>query len=298
MKRSFDRSFGFLPINERGRKPRSTGITEMRGPYYAPVGKRYLEDILETMGAYVDIFKFSGGSFSLMPTQAVKDLIGVCHEHDVMVSTGGFVERVLTHGPGMVDRYLEECREMGFDVVEVSSGFISVPLDDLVGIVDRVRELGMKAKPEIGIQFGAGGASSVEELETEGTLDPSQAIRAARWYLDAGAHLIMVESEGITENVRNWRTDVVAKIVNELGLDKVMFEAADPEVFSWYIKNFGPDVNLFVDHSQVVQLECLRSGIWGTKSTWGRIVTYRNTTRKAAVARPKLIGSADKGGKR
>ena len=98
------------------------------------------------MGAFVDIFKFSGGSFSLMPTQAVKDLIGVCHEHDVMVSTGGFIERVLTYGPGMVDRYLEECREMGFDVVEVSSGFISVPLDDLVGIVDRVRELGMKAK--------------------------------------------------------------------------------------------------------------------------------------------------------
>jgi phosphosulfolactate synthase (CoM biosynthesis protein A) len=298
MERSFDRSFGFLPINERGRKPRSTGITEMRGPYYAPVGKRYLEDIFETMGAYVDIFKFSGGSFSLMPTKAVKDLIDLCHEHDVLVSTGGFIERVLTHGPGMVDRYLEECRETGFDIVEVSDGFISVPLDDLVAIVGKVHELGMKAKPEIGIQFGAGGASSVEELEAEGTIDPSQAIRAARRYLDAGAHLIMVESEGITENVRNWRTDVVAKIVNELGLDKVMFEAADPEVFSWYIKNFGPDVNLFVDHSQVVQLECLRSGIWGTKSTWGRIVTYRKTTGKAAVTRPKLIGSAAKGGKR
>ena len=298
MERSIGRSFEFLPINERGRKPRSTGITEMRGPYYAPVGKRYLEDIFETMGAYVDIFKFSGGSFSLMPAQAVKDLIDLCHEHDVLVSTGGFIERVLTHGPGMVDRYLEECREMGFDIVEVSSGFISVPLDDLVGIVERVHELGMKAKPEIGIQFGAGGASSVEELEAEGTIDPSQAIRAARRYLDAGAHLIMVESEGITENVRSWRTDVVAKIVNELGLGKVMFEAADPEVFSWYIKNFGPDVNLFVDHSQVVQLECLRSGIWGTKSTWGRIVTYRKPAGKAEAARPKLIGQAAKSGKR
>ena len=298
MERSIGRSFEFLPINERGRKPRTTGITEMRGPYYAPVGKRYLEDIFETMGAYVDIFKFSGGSFSLMPAQAVKDLIDLCHEHDVLVSTGGFIERVLTHGPGMVDRYLVECREMEFDIVEVSDGFISVPLDDLVAIVGKVHELGMKAKPEIGIQFGAGGASSVEELEAEGTIDPSQAIRAARRYLDAGAHLIMVESEGITENVRSWRTDVVAEIVNELGLGKVMFEAADPEVFSWYIKNFGPDVNLFVDHSQVVQLECLRSGIWGTKSTWGRIVTYRKPTGKAEAARPKLIGQAAKSGKR
>lgn len=298
MERTTDRCFDFLPINERARKPRKTGITEMRGPYYAPVGKRYLQDILETMGAYVDIFKFSGGSFSLMPMKAVKDLIGTCHEHDVMVSTGGFIERVLTYGPDMVDRYLEECREMEFDVVEVSAGFISVPLDDLLGIVEKIHRLGMKAKPEIGIQFGAGGASPVEELEAEGTLDPSQAIRAARRYLDAGAQMIMVESEGITENVRSWRTDVVAKIAGELGLEKVMFEAADPAVFSWYIKNFGPDVNLFVDHSQVVELEALRSGIWGTKSTWGRIVTCRGKPEEAAAARPKLVEPAAKSGRR
>jgi phosphosulfolactate synthase (CoM biosynthesis protein A) len=54
-----------------------------------------------------------------------------------------------------------------------------------------------------------------------------------------------------------------------------MFEAADPEVFAWYIKTCGPEVNLFVDHSQIVQLEALRSGIWGTKSLWGRVGTYK-----------------------
>jgi phosphosulfolactate synthase (CoM biosynthesis protein A) len=49
----------------------------------------------------------------------------------------------------------------------------------------------------------------------------------------------MIESEGITENVRTWRTDVRAKIISILGLERVMFEAADPEVFTWYIKNYG-----------------------------------------------------------
>ncbi len=85
----------------------------------------------------------------------------------------------------------------------------------------------------------------------------------------------MIDSEGITEQMRQWRTDVVSRIASELGLEHVMFEAADPDVFSWYVRNYGIDVNLFVDHSQIVQLECLRSGLWGTKSTWGRIVTYR-----------------------
>lgn len=90
-----------------------------------------------------------------------------------------------------------------------------------------------------------------------------------------GAWMIMVESEGITENVRSWRTDVVARIIDRLGLERVMFEASDPPVFEWYIKHSGAEVNLFVDHSQIVQLECLRSGIWGTSSLWGRVLTYK-----------------------
>ena len=69
---------------------------------------------------------------------------------------------------------------------------------------------------------------------------------------------------------------LLAKTINALGTEKIMFEAADPEVFIWYIKNYGPAVNLFVDHSQIVQLEAVRAGIWGTNSIWGRIVTYRD----------------------
>lgn len=133
----------------------------------------------------------------------------------------------------------------------------------------KIQNAGLKAKPEVGIQFGAGGATKAEELEAEGTRDPEWPILLAKRFLAAGAYMIMIESEGITENVRTRRTDVPAKIIDALGLEKVMFEAADPEVFAWYIRNYGPKVNLFVDHSQIVQLECLRSGIWGTLSTSG-----------------------------
>jgi hypothetical protein len=40
--------------------------------------------------------------------------------------------------------------------------------------------------------------------------------------------MIMIESEGITEEVTTRRTDVVNEIVSALGTEKVMFEAADP----------------------------------------------------------------------
>ncbi len=276
-----ERAFSFLEMNRRAAKPRSRGLTEIRGPYYTPMGKRYLEDVLETMGGYVDTLKFAGGSFTLMPRTALGDLLDLCHQHDVQVSTGGFVERVLTQGAQAVDRYVHECREVGFDIVEISCGFITIPADDWLRLIEKVQQAGLKAKPEVGIQFGAGGATKAEELETEGTRDPSWCIKLAQRFLSAGAYQIMIESEGITESVHTWRTDVLARIADALGLDKVMFEAADPDVFSWYIRNYGPEVNLFVDHSQIVQLECLRSGLWGTAATWGRILTYRDGTESS-----------------
>jgi len=267
-------AFAFLRANHRPAKPRTRGVTEIRGPYYSAMGPRYLRDVLETMGQHVDALKFAGGSFTLMPERALREILDVAHEHQVLVSTGGFIEHVLTQGPDAVDRYIDEVARVGFDILEISAGFVSIPTDDILRLVDRVQRAGLKAKPEVGIQFGAGGASTPEELEQEGTRDVAYAIELARRCLDAGAYMIMIESEGITEEVRTWRTDVPAQIVRELGLEHVMFEAADPEVFAWYVKNYGPEVNLFVDHSQIVQLECLRRGIWGTKSLWGRVVTY------------------------
>jgi phosphosulfolactate synthase (CoM biosynthesis protein A) len=270
-------SFQFLRVNQREDKPRKRGLTELRGPYYSAYGRRHLEDLFETMGAYVDSLKFAGGSFTLMPERAVRDIIDLCHKHDVLVSTGGFIERVLVQGDDAVRQYVARCKKLGFDIIEISAGFVSIPTDDWLRLIELVRKSGLKAKPEVGIQFGAGGATAAEELKAEGRRDPSWAISQAKRFLDAGAEIIMIESEGVTENVDPWRTDVPARFINEIGTEKLMFEAADPDVFEWYIKNYGADVNLFVDHSQIVQLECLRAGIWGTKSLWGRVVTYRNT---------------------
>ncbi|HJQ28276.1 MAG TPA: phosphosulfolactate synthase [Rubrobacter sp.] len=268
-------AFDFLRVNEREGKPRQRGVTEIRGPYYSVMGKRYLFDVLETMGSYVDSLKFAGGSFTLIPDEALKGIIETAHANDVMVSTGGFIEYVLTQGEEAVGKYIEACREVGFDIIELSGGFISIPTEDWLRLVERVQKAGLKAKPEVGIQFGAGGDTAAGELQAEGTRDPEWMISQARRFIDAGAYMVMIESEGITENADPWRTDVPAEVINTLGLEKVMFEAADPEVFAWYVKNYGAEVNLFVDHSQIVQLETLRRGIWGTKSLWGRVLTYK-----------------------
>lgn len=162
-----------------------------------------------------------------------------------------------------------------FDVIELSSGFLSIPEEDWLRLVDKVHSYKLKAKPELGIQFGAGGDTDVAGLEAIGTSDPGKLVNLGHKFLDAGVERLMIESEGITENVSSWRTDVVSRIMKELPRERVMFEAADPKVYNWYIREFGIDVNLFVDHSQIVQLSCLRQGIWGMADTFGKIVSFR-----------------------
>jgi phosphosulfolactate synthase (CoM biosynthesis protein A) len=264
-----------LRLNQRPPKPRSRGLTEIRGPYYSVLGPRVLADALDTMGAYVDSLKFAGGSFCLMPEERVRELIEVCHAHEVSVSTGGFLERALPMGADAVDQCLTACRALGFDTIEVSAGFVSVPPEDLVALTRRALDQGFRVKPEIGIQFGAGGGTPLEQLEMEGPRDLDHAIRMAERYFALGIPVVMVESEGLTESVKRPRVDLIGRLVGSLGLDRLMFEASDPTVFTWYVKNYGPEVNLFVDYSQIVQLEALRSGLWGTADVWGRIVRFR-----------------------
>src|SRR5207244_13053416 len=83
------RPFPFLRMNRRPPKPRTRGLTEIRGPYYAPIGRRVLEDILECWAPCIDSFKFGGGSFALLPTARLRELIDLCHRFAVSVSTGG-----------------------------------------------------------------------------------------------------------------------------------------------------------------------------------------------------------------
>ncbi|KZP07281.1 phospho-3-sulfolactate synthase coma [Athelia psychrophila] len=272
--------YSFLPTNilhsKTGRGERLNGLTEIRGSYYNPVTYTYLNELLLDWGPFVDGVKFAGGSFTLMPPERLKKLIDMVHSHGCYVSTGGYIERVLASSAGdwnTVVRYLETCKEMGFDVLEISSGFLTIPTADWAELVKLTKSIGLKPKPEIGILFGAGG--DTEGLESAGTRDPKWLIERAETFLKAGADRIMIESEGITENVKSWRTDVVSAITSALPMDKLMFEAADPAVFQYYIQNFGADVNVFIDHSQIVQLACARKGIWGKTDLFGRVVTFK-----------------------
>ncbi|CAN0852526.1 Protein HEAT-STRESS-ASSOCIATED 32, partial [Linum grandiflorum] len=257
--------------DDRPEKPRRYGVTEMRGPQYSFLSQHMLQDIFESMGQFVDGLKFSGGSHSLMPKSFLKEVIDMAHRHDVYVSTGDWAEHLLRKGPSAFKDYVEECKSMGFDTIELNVESLGVPEDTLLRYVRLIKSGGLKAKPQFAIMFNksdipVGGNRAFGAYVPPGPPRSSEVvedvdllIRRAERCLEAGADMIMIDADDLCKDAERLRADIVAKIIGRLGVEKTMFEASNPRTSEWFVKRYGPKVNLFVDHSQVIGLECLRS---------------------------------------
>lgn len=259
----------FAEDEDRPEKPRSYGVTEMRGPNYSLLSHNVLQDIFESMGQFVDGLKFYGGSNSLMPKSFIKEVIDMAHHHDVYVSTGGWGEHLLRRGQSAFKEYVEECKQMGFDTIELDATSLGIPEEMLLRYVRLIKSGGLRAKPLFTVKFNKsdipsgvnrafGAYTPPAPRSAEFVEDVDLLIRRAERCIEAGADMIMIDAEDISKNADSVRADIIAKVIGRLGLEKIMFEASDDNTSEWFVKQYGPKVNLFVDHPHVMNLECLR----------------------------------------
>ncbi|XP_010241028.1 PREDICTED: protein HEAT-STRESS-ASSOCIATED 32 [Nelumbo nucifera] len=259
----------FYEDEDRPEKPRRYGVTEMRGPHYTLLSQNVLQDIFESMGDFVDGLKFAGGSHSLMPKAFIKEVTDMAHRHNVYVSTGDWAEHLIRGGPSAFKQYVEECKNLGFDTIELNAGSLTLPEETLLRFVRLIKSGGLKAKPQFAVNFNksdipvagdrAYGAYIAPVPRTSEIVeDVDLLIRRAERCLEAGADMIMIDADDVCRYADSFRTDIIAKIIGRLGLEKTMFEASNPKTSEWFVQQYGPRVNLFVDHSQVMGLECIR----------------------------------------
>ncbi len=279
---SFNRCFDFVDLKNLPPKPRNHSLTEIRGAYYEAFTVEQFKSLLETWGHYIDGLKFAGGVQALLETKTIKSFIELAHQYDVYVNTGGFIERIVIQDTKNIDAYLRETKQLGFDVVEVSSGMFEHPdnftLSDQITIVKQINELGMKPKPEITIMSGVGGG--VQEFGYQNKIHQvktiDRLIDEGKQFFDAGAYMLMVESEGITEGIENpkdWRKDVISALINQFGHEKLMFEISPEDeearkTFKWYIKEVNPNVNLMMNAKNIVEFNAWRLQLWGDRDLW------------------------------
>ena len=146
--------------------------------------------------------------------------------------------------------------ELGLTHVEISDGTVEIP---------RERKL------ELIADF----ARDFTVLSEVGSKDSSVEYAAEEWVqwlqeeLEAGAWKVITEAReggtaGIFDSSGGMRTELIGEIAMAVGPVNVVFEAPTKAAQAWFIKQFGPSVNLGnIPPDEVIPLETLRRGLRG-----------------------------------
>ena len=227
-------------------EPRVGGLTHVIDKGLGPRG---WEDVLETSGPYIDIVKLGWGTAYVTPNLRRK--LDVLREKPVVLG-GTFFEVV--YAKDRLDEYRGWLGELGLTHVEISDGTIDVPRERKLELIeDFARDFTVIS--EVGSKD-----SSVEYTADEWTT-------WLREELDAGAWKVVTEAReggtaGIFDSGGGMRTELIGEIAAEVGPANVIFEAPTKAAQAWFIKQFGPEVNLGnIPPDEVIPLETLRLGL-------------------------------------
>src|SRR3954470_3214580 len=215
------------------------------------LGPRGWEDVLETSGDFIDIVKLGWGTAYVTPNLQRK--LDVLRGKPVVIG-GTFFEVVWA--TGKLDDYKRWLGELGLTHVEISDGTVDIPREEKLELVaDFARDFTVLS--EVGSKD-----SSVEYTADEWT-------QWLREDLDAGAWKVITEAReggtaGIFDSSGGMRTELIGEIASAVGPFNVIFEAPSKAAQTWFIKQFGPSVNLGnIPPDEVIPLETLRRGLRG-----------------------------------
>ncbi|HWH55423.1 MAG TPA: phosphosulfolactate synthase [Gaiellaceae bacterium] len=237
-----------MPGFDLGLPKRSGGLTHVidKG-----LGPRAWEDVLETSGAYIDIVKLGWGTSYVTPNLRAK--LDVLREKPVVIG-GTFIEAVLAQDK--VDEYKGWLTELGLTHVEISDG-----------VIDLERERKLELIADFARDFTV--LSEVGSKDAEAVFAPYQWVEWIKEELDAGAWKVITEGReggtaGIYRPTGEMRTGLVDEIAHEVDVEALIFEAPTKSSQAWFIKQFGPQVNLGnIPPDEVIPLETLRLGLRG-----------------------------------
>jgi phosphosulfolactate synthase len=237
-----------LPGFDLGLPVRERGLTHVLDK---GLGPRAWEDVLETAGDLVDVVKLGWGTAYV--TQNLRRKLDVLREKPVVIG-GTFFEAVFVRD--RLDEYKGWLRELGLTYVEISDGTVEIPRHRKLELIeDFARDFTVLSE--------VGSKDSAVEFESD------EWTRWLREELDAGAWKVITEArEGGTAGTftksGELRSDLLSEIAAAVPLDDVVFEAPTKAAQAWFVKEFGPEVNLGnIPPDEVIPLETLRLGLRG-----------------------------------
>jgi len=215
------------------------------------LGPRAWEDVLETSGAYIDIVKLGWGTAFV--TAGLERKLEVLREKPVVIG-GTFFEVV--YAKGQLDDYKRWLGELGITHVEISDGTVEIP-----------RERKLELIEDFARDFTV--LSEVGSKDSEVVFAPYEWVGWIKEERDAGAWKVITEAReggtaGIFRPSGEMRTGLVDEIAHSIDFHDLVWEAPTKASQAWFIKHFGPEVNLGnIPPDEVIPLETLRLGLRG-----------------------------------
>jgi phosphosulfolactate synthase len=171
-----------------------------------------------------------------------------------VVIGGTFFEVV--YARDQLDGYKRWLTALGLTHVEISDGTVEIPRErKLELIADFARDFTVLS--EVGSKD-----SSVEYSVDEWTTWLNDELQAGAWKVITEAR--EGGTAGIFDSSGGMRTDLIEQIADVVGPANIVFEAPTKAAQSWFVKKFGPSVNLGnIPPEEVIPLETLRLGLRG-----------------------------------
>ena len=241
-------SDGWLGVPAREGKPRNRGLTHVidKG-----LNLRDIEGLFDTAGQFVDIVKLGWGTSYV--TNNLEKKIALYRSFDTPVVCGGTLFEAV-YARDKLDEYKSWLTGQRFSHVEISDGAVDIP-----------RERKLELIGEFARDFTV--LSEVGSKDAEVNFAPYLWVEWIKEELEAGAWKVITEAReggtaGIFRPTGEMRTGLIDEIAHDIAIDNLIFEAPTKAAQAWFVKHFGPEVNLGnIPPEEVIPLETLRLGL-------------------------------------
>jgi phosphosulfolactate synthase len=207
--------------------------------------------MIEVAGDAVDFVKLGWGT--ALATGNLREKLDRYTQHGIPVVCGGTLTE-LAIAQSRIDELVRWLHELGLEHIEVSDGTIVLDHDRKLDLIRRL----------------AGEFTVFSEV---GSKDDERVMAPYRWVeqiseeLEAGAWKVIAEAResgtvGIYRHDGEVRMGLIDEIAHEIDPGALIFEAPLKDQQVWFLRRFGPNVNLGnIPPADVLSLETLRLGL-------------------------------------
>jgi len=211
-----------------------------------------IEGMVEVAGEFVDIVKLGWGT--ALATGNLEPKLACYRQHEIPVVLGGTLTE-LAISRGRLEELISWAHELGLEYFEISDGTIALEHERKLELIERLAR-----------EFTV--LSEVGSKDDTGAITPPYVwVEQMRAELAAGAWKVIAEGReagtaGIFRPTGEVREGLIGEIVHEIAPDRIMFDAPRKDQQVWFVRRFGPEVNLSnVPAGEVLALETLRLGL-------------------------------------